>query len=109
VVFDEKSARKFLTPEAAPLFAELAEGLKALDAFTEEGIEGAFNDILDRKGLKLGKLAQPVRVALTGGTVSPGIFEMIAALGRERSVKRLEGAVEFIEAAGGGGAAGGGN
>ena len=109
VAFDEKSARKFLTPEAAPLFAELAEGLKALDAFTEEGIEGAFNDILDRKGLKLGKLAQPVRVALTGGTVSPGIFEMIAALGRERSVKRLEGAVEFIEAAGGGGAAGGGN
>ncbi len=47
--------------------------------------------------MKLGKLAQPVRVALTGGTVSPGIFETIHALGKVRTVKRLRRAADFIE------------
>ncbi|MBV8451414.1 MAG: hypothetical protein JOZ29_03975 [Deltaproteobacteria bacterium] len=46
--------------------------------------------------MKLGQLAQPVRVALTGGSVSPGIYEVIAVLGRERTVTRLARAMEFI-------------
>jgi glutamyl-tRNA synthetase len=46
--------------------------------------------------LKLGKVAQPVRVALTGGTISPGIFETIAALGKEKTLKRLQKAVDYI-------------
>jgi glutamyl-tRNA synthetase len=48
-----------------------------------------FHAIVERTGLKLGKLAQPVRVALTGGTVSPGIFEVCAILGKERTLARL--------------------
>ena len=47
-------------------------------------------------GLKLGQLAQPVRVALTGGTVSPGIYEVIAVLGKARTVERLNRAVAMI-------------
>ncbi len=46
--------------------------------------------------MKLGQLAQPVRVALTGGTVSPGIYEVIAVLGRERTVSRLRKAIAQI-------------
>jgi glutamyl-tRNA synthetase len=49
----------------------------------------AFERVLARFNLKLGQLAQPVRVALTGGTVSPGIYEVIAVLGRPRTISRL--------------------
>jgi glutamyl-tRNA synthetase len=61
-------------------------------------IEKLFGQVLARFGLKLGQLAQPVRVALTGGTVSPGIFEVIAVLGRARTVRRLRKAAALIEA-----------
>jgi glutamyl-tRNA synthetase len=52
---------------------------------------------MDETGLKLGKIAQPVRVALTGRTASPGIFEIIAILGKERVIPRLKKAIQFIE------------
>jgi glutamyl-tRNA synthetase len=52
---------------------------------------------MDANDLKFGKIAQPVRVALTGKTVSPGIFEMILALGKERTVSRLSDAVSYVE------------
>ena len=55
--------------------------------------------MLARFGLKLGQLAQPVRVALTGGTVSPGIYEVIAVLGKERTVARLRAALERVQSA----------
>jgi glutamyl-tRNA synthetase len=48
------------------------------------------------KGIKLGKLAQPVRVALTGGTVSPGIYDVIEVMGKEKIIKRIEAAVGLI-------------
>ena len=49
------------------------------------------------KGIKLGKLAQPVRVALTGGTVSPGIYDVIEVMGKEKTIKRIEAAVGMIK------------
>ena len=61
-------------------------------------VEKLFGQVLARFNLKLGQLAQPVRVALTGGTVSPGIFEVIAVLGRRRTVERLRTAAALIEA-----------
>ena len=53
--------------------------------------------MLARFTMKLGQLAQPVRVALTGGTVSPGIYEVIAVLGRARTVARLRAAIEVAK------------
>ena len=52
---------------------------------------------MEERELKLGKIAQPVRVALTGGTVSPGIFETIEALGREKTLERLKRALRSIQ------------
>ena len=52
--------------------------------------------VLAEHGLQMGKLAQPVRVSLTGGTVSPGIYEVIAVLGRERTIRRLQSAVDRV-------------
>jgi glutamyl-tRNA synthetase len=93
ITIDPKAAAKFLKPEIAEPLSALASELSTLDDFAEATIQAAFELVLARFNLKLGQLAQPVRVALTGGTVSPGIYEVIAVLGRERTVSRLHSAV----------------
>jgi glutamyl-tRNA synthetase len=98
VAYEPEAARKFLTPAAEGplkhLRAELAKG----EHFHESAIEQAFARTMEATGLKLGKVAQPVRVALTGKTVSPGIFEIIHVLGRERTLVRLDQALARISA-----------
>ncbi|MGH7809919.1 MAG: glutamate--tRNA ligase, partial [Candidatus Binatia bacterium] len=96
---DEKTAAKFLTKDVAAPLMSLIQNLSALENFTEKAIEQAFTNTLNEHGLQMGKLAQPVRVALTGGTVSPGIHDVIAVLGKERTVRRLQTALQRIEAA----------
>ncbi len=96
ITMDEKARAKHLTPEVAPLLAELAEKLRTLEPFTHDAVEKVFNEIVAAGGLKLGKLAQPVRVALTGGTVSPGIFDVVEVMGREKAVKRITAAAGMI-------------
>jgi glutamyl-tRNA synthetase len=86
---DPKAAAKFLTPEMAPLFEEIARELAALSEFTPATIEPVLHRVAENMGAKLGKVAQPIRVALTGGTVSPGIFEVMEVLGREEVMRRL--------------------
>ena len=95
--YDEKAAAKFLKAEMAPVLARLADEVAALENLAEKTQEAAFKRVMDATGLGFGKIAQPVRVALTGTTVSPGIFEMIAVLGKTRVLARLRTAVEFIE------------
>ena len=94
--YDDKAAQKFLKPAIKEPLAFLITQLEELDRFTESAVENAFVKTMDKTGLKLGKIAQPVRVALTGTTVSPGIFEIIQVLGREETLKRLDQAVAFI-------------
>jgi glutamyl-tRNA synthetase len=98
IVYDEKAAVKFLTTAVVEPFSLLKNRLENLEEWNVDTIENAFTKVLDETGLKLGKVAQPVRVALTGGTVSPGIYEIILVIGQERVVKRLKKAVEYIEA-----------
>ena len=90
VKFDEKAKNKFLTEESKVLLEKVVMGLTELDDFSAENIESLFKKIVEKEGLKLGKLAQPVRVALTGTTVSPGIYDVILLLGKEESLKRLK-------------------
>lgn len=97
IVYEEKAAQKFLTQDMTPMFETLISGLENLSDFTHETIEAVFNNIINERGIKLGKIAQPARVALTGGTVSPGIFEVIENLGREKTVARLKKAVAFVK------------
>jgi len=93
---EEKAAKKFLTREIRDPLQELTRKLMALEDFDERTIERVFGEVLQKKGLPLAKLAQPVRVALTGSTASPGIYEVIAVLGKERTLKRLKNALEHI-------------
>jgi glutamyl-tRNA synthetase len=96
IEFDEKARRKFLTEESRRMLAELADGMSDMESFSEQEIETLFRSIVERHGVKLGKLAQPVRVALTGVTASPGIFEVIDVLGREKTLRRLRRAIESM-------------
>jgi len=96
IAIDEKAAKKFLTLEVSRPLSKLIERLSALDEFSEANIESAFSGVLEEFGLSMGKLAQPVRVALTGSTVSPGIHEVIAVLGKERTIRRLQSALERL-------------
>ena len=87
-----KAAAQHLTPAIAPALDVLIARLEALAAWSPDAIEQAFQATMASHGLALGKLAQPVRVAVTGGTVSPGIFEVLDVLGRERALVRLRAA-----------------
>ena len=97
IEFEEKAAKKFLKPESLPPLKKSLEHMEALKEFTEKNLEDALKKVMDETSLKFGKIAQPLRVALTGTTVSPGIFEMILALGREKTLRRIQKAVQFIE------------
>jgi glutamyl-tRNA synthetase len=97
VQYDEVAARKFLRPAVLGPLKRLVDALEALDEFNDKTLERAFTAVMEAEGLKLGKIAQPVRVALTGETVSPGIFEMLRVLGPKRSLSRLRAAVTYIE------------
>ncbi len=93
VTIDAKAKAKHLTPESIPLLIELTRRLKTVEPFTHPEIEKVFNAMVAEKGIKLGKLAQPVRVAVTGGTVSPGIYEVLEVMGKEKTIKRIEAAI----------------
>ena len=90
VEFDDKAKTKFLTDEARPLLEKAIAGLSQLENFSSEEIELLFKKIMEEEGIKLGKLAQPVRVALTGTTVSPGIYDVILLLGKDETLARLK-------------------
>jgi len=98
--FDEKAVKKFLTPEVRELLKKLCQLLEKARDFSEKSIEEAFTSILAEENLQLGEIAQPARVALTGSTVSPGIYEVISILGKERTLNRLRAALGKIESAG---------
>lgn len=98
VNLDEKAAQKFLTPESLAPLTAVRKMLSELGTFDEPTLETGFKAVLEETGLKLGKIAQPLRVALTGKTVSPGIFEIIAVLGREKTLPRIEAAITRIAA-----------
>ncbi len=95
--YDEKAANKHLTPEIQPVLLELIDTLARIEDFTAEAIGAAFKDIIAKFDMKLGKLAQPVRVALTGSAVSPGIFETIHALGKDKTLDRITDACLYID------------
>ena len=93
---DEKAWRKVMKDGALPLLTEALEALRRTSSFEPEELETALGPILAEHDVKPGKLYQPIRVAITGTSVSPGIFESLAVLGKERSLERIERAVERL-------------
>lgn len=94
--YNEKDAAKHLKPENTELLRGLRERLVVLPDWTAEAVHEVINQTAEEYGLKLGKVAQPVRVAVVGRAVSPPIDITLALLGRERTLARLDAALEHI-------------
>ena len=95
-VDDEKAWAKVMKDDAGTLLAAAAVALQEAEAFDPPTIEAALAPLIERFEVKPGKLFQPIRVAITGTTVSPGIFESLSVLGREQAVKRIGAAVKRL-------------
>ncbi|HQC51295.1 MAG TPA: glutamate--tRNA ligase [bacterium] len=93
IVIDEKAGSKWLGEAGKSLLAEILIQLEKLDQFTIDSIKNVIDSIAAQKALKMLDVAQPIRVALTGTTVSPGIYEVLSILGKERVVKRIRAAI----------------
>jgi glutamyl-tRNA synthetase len=91
---DEQAASKWLTAEGKKNLKFISDKLNSIDDWTEQAIGEIFKHAMEELSCKMLTLAQPVRVALTGTTVSPGIYEVLAILGKERSLKRINAALE---------------
>jgi glutamyl-tRNA synthetase len=83
-------AKAILTPEAQEVIATLLPELKATAEWTPVAVEAVVRSFADRSGVKLGQVAQPLRAALTGRTTSPPIFDVLAVLGKDESLARLQ-------------------
>jgi glutamyl-tRNA synthetase len=94
VTCDEEAAKKFLTPAIAPILGKVLTRFEAFPTFSKQQWEGAFKQLVEEEGVKMGQLAQPVRVALTGRTASPGLFDVMEVLGRDRTLFRLRQGIE---------------
>ena len=94
--YDDKAVAKQLTPDTKPLLQEARGVIGAKFGEGAQGMEHAFRTLAEQRGLGLGKVAQPVRVAVTGTTVSPPLFETIVLLGKDRTLRRIDAALEKI-------------
>ncbi len=87
--YDEKAVRKHVTPEILTLLERVAEELARLSEWNAPGIHALINGMAVQENMSLGKLAQPIRLAICGGVVSPPIDATVAILGREETLARL--------------------
>ena len=92
-VDDPKAWKKVMGAEAGELLSAARDALAGVDSFEPDSLEEALGAVLEVADVKPGRLFQPIRVAITGSTVSPGIFESLAALGREASLARIDAAL----------------
>jgi glutamyl-tRNA synthetase len=95
--YDEKAREKFLTDETMPILDSFLSGLKNITSLDENKQKKLIEDMVQAFNKKVVEIIQPVRVALSGKTVSPGIFEVINILGKESVEQRLERAIKFIK------------
>jgi glutamyl-tRNA synthetase len=94
--YDEKAAKKNLTAEAQPILLELAEKLSSLSEWSAPGIHEVIERSAASRGVGMGKVAQPLRVAVSGTTVSPPIDVTLEILGRTTTLTRVQRAIEFV-------------
>jgi len=96
--YEEKAAKKNLTPESASLLEAVRSRLAELPEWRAPDIHVAIQAVAEGNGVGLGKVAQPLRVAVSGGSVSPPIDVTLEILGREKTLERIDRAVEFARA-----------
>ncbi len=96
--YDEKGVRKhFRKEKAAEYLKKAREKLALLEKFDLETTEAAYRELSEELGVKAGEIIHPTRLALSGRTMGPGLFEIMVILGKEKTLKRMERAVQYIE------------
>lgn len=96
--YDEKGKEKYFRQEnVATLLSEGKECLANVEDFNVENTEKAYRNLMEKLNIKGGQIIHPTRLALTGRTVSPGLFDVMALLGKKRCLDRLEQAIDFIK------------
>jgi glutamyl-tRNA synthetase len=95
--YDDKAAKKNLTGEAVPVLRALRDALDGLAAWNREELHGVVATTAETLGVKMGNVAQPLRVAVTGTSVSPPIDVTLELLGKPKTLRRIDRALEFIE------------
>jgi glutamyl-tRNA synthetase len=97
IAYETQADEKFLLPEVLDILEDLLLDLKGATSFDQKELENIFSILLERHQIKLGAIAQPLRVALTGTSVSPGIFEIMEVMGQEMVIQRLSHAISHIK------------
>ena len=98
VQYTDQARKMILKDKNTPaMFEALINRLKELDDFSSQAVEQACRSLAGELGISSGSLIHPVRAALSGRTVTPGLFEVIALLGKEKAVKRLRDAIQLIQ------------
>jgi glutamyl-tRNA synthetase len=90
IAYDDAAASQFLTPATRPLLEALRQRLSTLTTWTLETVGEAFKTLCTDQGIKLPQIAQPTRVALSGKTAAPSIYDVVVVLGQSESVRRLD-------------------
>jgi glutamyl-tRNA synthetase len=88
--YDERAWDKVMAGGAADRLRRARDAIAAAEPFEPEALEAALRGVVDELGVKGREVFQPIRVAISGGTVSPGIFESVAALGRDETLARID-------------------
>ncbi len=97
ITYDEKAAEKFLSEETLPMFNQVMTSLSKESALEKENVHRLIQQIAETREEPLVKIAQPIRVALTGRTVSPPMDEVMEVLGKAEVIKRLQKAIEYVK------------
>jgi glutamyl-tRNA synthetase len=100
VEYEAQAAKKYFKVEAVPVLQTLAVKLAGLASFDRDGLENLYGRLAEEMGLSTGKLIHPTRLAVSGVSFGPGLFEMLELLGRERVLRRLQAALEWLAAGG---------
>lgn len=96
IEYDQQAVEKQFTPENAELLPELADLFESLSVFTPETVEDALTGLAEKKEIKKAKLIHPTRLAVSGRSVGPSLYEMLALLSQTEVVERMRRAVEYI-------------
>jgi glutamyl-tRNA synthetase len=98
IAYDEKAAEKFLSQGTVPMFRQVITSLSNESVLGKENVHRLIQQLAETRGEPLVKIAQPIRVALTGRSVSPPIDEVMEVLGKKEVIKRLHKAIKYIDA-----------
>jgi len=97
-LYDEKGVKKYFEKDGVEnILREAIKALKAVDDFNLIETENAYRDLIERLNIKSGDLFHPTRLAISGRTFGPGLFDIMELLGKEKTVERIEKAIKYIE------------